>query len=73
MNRNRQNRIRFVYTHFNSCDRCIGKTFFYFSKVFRVMQSHVMSAKSSMILKLTKIMIIWLEMCARQHIAPRSL
>ena len=53
----RQNRPRFVYTHFKSSDQSIDKTSFAVSNIFRAMRSCVMSAKSRIILKLPKIMV----------------
>ena len=50
--RHRQNRLRFVYTHFKSCDQSLDKTSFEFSNIFHAMQSCAMSAKSSIIPKL---------------------
>ena len=55
--RNGQNRLRFVYTHFGSCDESLDKTSFDFSEVFRTMQSCAMNAKSRIILKLPKGMV----------------
>ena len=46
---NRQNQLRFVYTHFKSCDQSLDKTSFDFSDKFHAMQSCAMNAKSSMI------------------------
>ena len=41
----RQNRLRFVYTHFKSCDESLDKTSFDFSDIFRTKQSCAMNAK----------------------------
>ena len=49
---NRQNRLRFVYTHFKSCDQSRDETSFDFFYIFRAMQSYAMNAKSSIILNL---------------------
>ena len=49
---NRQNRLRFVYTHFKSCDQSLDKTSFEFSNIFHAMQSCAMNTKSSIIAKL---------------------
>ena len=54
---NRQNRLRFVYTHFKSCDESLDKTSFDFSDIFRVMQSCAMNAKSRIMLKFPKSMV----------------
>ena len=53
----RQNRSRFIYTHFKSCDQSLDKTSFDFSDIFRAMQSFSMSTKSSTILKIPKSMV----------------
>ena len=42
---NRQNRLRFAYTHFKSCDQYLDKTSVDFSNIFRVMHSCTMNAK----------------------------
>ena len=52
MNPNTQNRLKFVYTHFKSCDQCLDKTSFDFSDIFRAMQSCTMNAKNRIILRL---------------------
>ena len=52
LNNNRQHRLRFVYTHFKSCDQSLDKTSLDFSNMFHVMQSCAMNAKSSIIPKL---------------------
>ena len=54
---NRQNRLRFVYTHFKSCDQSLDKTSFEFSNIFHAMQGCAMSTKSSIITKLPMGMI----------------
>ena len=54
----RQNRLRFVYTHFKSCDQSLGKTSFDFSNIFHAMQSCAINAKSSMIAELPMGMVI---------------
>ena len=43
--------LRFVYTHFKSCDQSLDKTIFDFSNIFHAMQSCAINAKSSTILK----------------------
>ena len=53
----RQNRLRFIYTHFKSCDQSLDKTSFDFSNLFRAIQSCAMNAKSSIILKFPKSMV----------------
>ena len=55
---NRQNRLRFVYTHFKSCDQSLDKISFDFSNIFHVMQRRAMNAKSSIIPKLPMGMVI---------------
>ena len=52
VNLNRQNRLRFVYTHFKSCDQFCDKTSFDFSYIFRAMQSCARSATSGILLKI---------------------
>ena len=54
---NRRNRLRFVYTHFKSCDQSLDKISFEFSYIFLAMQSCAMCAKSRTILKLPKGMV----------------
>ena len=54
---NRQKRLRFVYTHFKSCDQSLDKTPFDFCNIFRAMQSWAMNAKSRIILNLPKSML----------------
>ena len=54
----RQNRLRFVYTHFKSCDESLDKTSFDFSNKFHATQSCAMNAKSSIIPKLPMGMVI---------------
>ena len=54
---NRQNRLRFDYTHFKSCDESLDKTSFDFSDIFRTVQSCAMNAKSRIILKLPNGMV----------------
>ena len=54
---NRPNRLRFVYTHFKSCDESLDKTSFDFSDIFHTMQSRAMNAKSRIKLKLPKSMV----------------
>ena len=55
---NKQNRLRFVYTHFKSCDQPLDKTSFELSNIFRAMQNCAMIAKSSIIPKLPIGMVI---------------
>ena len=55
--RNRRNRLRFVYTHFKSCDQSLDKISFDFSYIFRAMQSCAMCTKSKTIFKLPKGMV----------------
>ena len=57
LHRNRQNRLRFVYTHFKSCDQSPDETSFDFSYTFRAMQSYAMNAKNSIIPNFPKRMI----------------
>ena len=40
-----QNRLRFVYNHFKSCDQSVDKTSLDFSNIFRAMQSCTMNAR----------------------------
>ena len=54
----RQNRLRFVYTHFKSCGQSLDKTSFDFSDKFHAMQSCAMNAKSSIMPKLPMGMVI---------------
>ena len=54
---NRQNRLRFVYTHFKSCDESLDETSFDFSNIFRVMPICATSGKSIIILKLPESMV----------------
>ena len=54
---NRQNRLKFVYTHFKSCDQSLDKTPVDFSNIFHAIQSCAMNAKSSIIPKLPMGMI----------------
>ena len=63
----RQNRLRFVYTHFKSRDQSFDKSSFDFSNIFHAMQSCAMSAKSSIIAKLPMGMVIRLEMGKTNH------
>ena len=42
----RPNQLRFVYTHFKSCDQSLDKTPFDFSNIYGAMQSCAMNAKS---------------------------
>ena len=56
-NHDRQNRPRFVYTHFKSRDQPLDKSSFDFSNIFQAMQSCAMCAKSRSILKLPKSMV----------------
>ena len=44
--------LRFVYTHFKSCDQSLDKTSFDVSNIFHAMQSCATNAISSIILKL---------------------
>ena len=55
---NRQNRLRFIYTHFKSCDQPLDKTSFDCSDKFHAMQNCAMNAKSSIIAKLPMGMVI---------------
>ena len=55
---NRQNQLRFVYTHFKSYDQSLDKTSFDFSDKFHAMQCCAMNAKSSIIPKLPMGMVI---------------
>ena len=54
---NGRNRLRFVYTHFKSCDQSLDKISFDFSNIFRAMQSCAMCVKSRTILKFPKGMV----------------
>ena len=54
----RQNRLRFVYTHFKSCDQSFDKTYFDFSDKFHAMQNCAMNTKSSIVPKLRMGMVI---------------
>ena len=54
----RQNWLRFVYTCFKSCDQPLDKTSLYLSNLFRARQSCDMNARSSIVLKLPKSMVI---------------
>ena len=47
-------RLRYVYTHFKSCDQSVDKASFYLSYIFCAMQTFAMSAKNSIIPKLSK-------------------
>ena len=49
---NGQNRLRFVYTHFKSCDQSLDKTSLDFSYIFLSMKSRALSANNSIMLKL---------------------
>ena len=55
--RHRRNRLRFVYSHFKSCDQSLDKIYFDFSYIFRAMQSCAMCTKSKTIFKLPKGMV----------------
>ena len=59
---NRQNGLRFVHTHFKSCDQSLDKTPFDFTTTLRTMQSCAMNTKSRIILKLPKSLVKRLEM-----------
>ena len=48
---NRQNWLRFVYTHFKLCDQFLDKSSFDFSYIIHAMQNCAISAKSTIILK----------------------
>ena len=48
----RQGRLRFVYTHFKSCDQSLDKISFDFRNIFRANRT-----KSSKILKISKIIV----------------
>ena len=49
--------MRFVYTHFKSCDQSLDKASFEFSNIFHAMQSCATSTKGSIIPKLPMGMI----------------
>ena len=57
LNHHRPNRLRFVYTHFKSCDQSLDKTPFGFSNILHAMQSCAMNTRSRIILKLPKSMV----------------
>ena len=59
---NRQNRLRFVYTHFKSRDKSLDDISFQFFNTFRA------NAKSSMILTLPKSMVTSLEISIGKQI-----
>ena len=58
---NRQNQLRFVYTHFKSCDQSLDKTSSDFSNIFRGMQNCAMNPESRMTRTLQKSTITRLE------------
>ena len=59
---NGQNQLRFAYSHFMPCDQSLDKTSLNFSNTYSAMQRCAMSGKRSIILKLPKGMLTWLEM-----------
>ena len=49
--------LRFIYTHFKSCDQSLDKTSFELANIFHAMQSYAMNAKNGVILTLHKSMV----------------
>ena len=60
--KNRQKQVKVIYSHLKSRDQSLDKISFDFSNISRSMQSCAMRPKSSMILKLSKSIVVKLEM-----------